>query len=92
MNRVSRKIGTLGAAGLLAIAGIGGVAVHSTAAHASGPPAAATASQATDTDQVQQEVQGGSQQDVAGSDKAETGAPTGPDTDTTQSQSTLDTP
>jgi hypothetical protein len=89
MNRISRKVTTLGAAGLLALAGIGGV-VGTTAIHASGPPAATQP--ASDKDAVQQEVQSGNQQDLGGVDKPEAGAPTAPDTDSIQSQNQLDTP
>jgi hypothetical protein len=89
MNRVSRKGATIGAAGLLALAGIGGVVEHN-AAHAAGSVTVTQA--APDPDQVQQEVQSGSQQDPGGSDKAEPGASAAPDPDTIESQSQADTP
>jgi hypothetical protein len=99
MNRISRKAATLGAAGLLALAGIGSV-VGSHTTHAAGPPAVSQQERgaesatdaASDTDQVQQEVQSGSQQDLGGPDKPESGQSTAPDTDLIQSQSGTDTP
>jgi hypothetical protein len=89
MNRISRKVATIGAAGLLALAGIAGVVGHN-AVHAASPPVVTQPK--ADTDQVQQEVQSGSQQDLGGADGAEAGAQTAPDTDTIESQSQLDTP
>lgn len=89
MNRITRKVTLLGAAGLFALAGIGGVVGHS-AAHAASPPAVTQL--APDPDQVQQDVQSGTQQDLGGADTPEAGAATAPDTDTIQSQSQLDTP
>jgi hypothetical protein len=83
MNRISRKVATIGAAGLLALAGIGGV-VGLNAAHAAAPPEMTQS--APDTDQVQQQVQSGSRQDLGGADTAEAGASAAPDTDSIQSQ------
>jgi hypothetical protein len=103
MNRISRKVATIGAAGVLALAGIGGV-IEITGVHAAGPPATAqvtsetveaSVSTAPDTDAIQSQsgdqVQSGAGLDVAGNDTAEAGASTAPDTDTTKSQSQLDT-
>ncbi|MGI8826659.1 MAG: hypothetical protein ACR2JC_13610 [Chloroflexota bacterium] len=97
MHRIRRKTVAFGAAGLLSLAGIAGVAGHN-AVHAAGTPpairqtAAEPSSTAPDTDRVQQEVQSGSQQDLGAADTAEAAASTQPDTDNVQSQSQTDTP
>lgn len=98
MNRISRKVGTLGAAGLLVLAGIGGVVGYNSV-HAAGKPAVSLQERgvesakdaAADPDTIQRDVQSGSQVDLGGQYKAESGS-AAPDADSIQSQSGTDTP